>query len=53
VAKKGKKVKNNFEYFACPELARSEPVCGELACGELACPELAEGVELVEGWLKI
>jgi hypothetical protein len=26
-----------------PELARSEPVCGELAC-----PELAEGVELVE-----
>jgi hypothetical protein len=43
VAKKGKKVKNNFEYFACPELARSE----------LACPELAEGVELVEsGVLK-
>ncbi len=37
--------------FTCPELARSEPVCGELAC-----PELAEGVELVElveGWLKI
>jgi hypothetical protein len=28
---------------ACGELARSEPVCGELAC-----PELAEGVELVE-----
>jgi hypothetical protein len=51
VAKKGKKVKNNFEYFACPELARGEPVRGELAC-----PELAEGVELVElveGWLKI
>jgi hypothetical protein len=37
--------------FACPELACSEPVRGELAC-----PELAEGVELVElvkRWLKI
>ncbi len=33
---------------ACGELARSE-----LVCGELACPELAEGVELVEGLLKI
>jgi hypothetical protein len=47
VAKKGKKVKNNFVYFACPELARSEPVRGELAC-----PELAEGVELVERVVK-
>jgi hypothetical protein len=43
VAKKGKKMKNNFEYFACPELARSEPVRGELV----------ELVELVEGLLKI
>jgi hypothetical protein len=40
VAKKGKKVKNNFVYFACPELARSEPV--ELSNPECESAEMRE-----------